>query len=340
MRALADVTYSPDLGLSQAQVVASRQQYGSNTLTPLPREPIWMKFIEKFDDPIIKILLAAALLSMFVELFQFAPRNASLALGLFLAALVALFVTRLSQWIPTFLFGSAIVIFFFGLILVPAHPLIEGLAVMIAVLLATGVAFAAEYKSDREFEALNAQKDSVRVKVTREGQFQTIALEEVVVGDLVDLETGDEIPADGRLLKSAELMVDQSLMTGESEPVKKMAQPQETAHGPDQPGCVYRGTQVVDGAAVMVVTEVGDATMLGQIAKRLGDAAGDEDEDQATSGQPETEEARVKKKLTISKAMTPLQVKLANLADLISKVGYAAAGLIFLALLARGFFIG
>jgi Ca2+-transporting ATPase len=299
-----------------------------------------MKFIEKFDDPIIQILLAAALLSMFVELFQHAPNNAGLALGLFAVGLVSLLVTRLSQWIPTLMFGSAIVIFFFGLVVAPAHPLIEGLAVMIAVMLATGVAFAAEYKSDREFEALNSQKDSLSVKVTRDGQFHTIPLEEVVVGDVVDLETGDEIPADGRLLKSAELMVDQSLMTGESEPVKKVAQPQETADGPDQPGCVYRGTQVVDGAAIMVVTEVGDATMIGQIAQRLGDAPIEEDEDETEAGQPETEAARVKKKLTISKALTPLQVKLANLADLISKVGYAAAVLIFFALLIRGFFVG
>jgi Ca2+-transporting ATPase len=338
MRTLAEISYSPEHGLSQAAVAESRQKFGANSLTPLPREPIWMKFIEKFDDPIIKILLAAALLSMFVELFQFAPRNAGLALGVFLAALIGLVVARLSQWIPTLMFGSAIAVFVFGLIIVPAHPLIEGLAVMIAVMLATGVAFAAEFKSDREFEALNAQKDSIRVKVTRDGHFQTIPLEEVVVGDIVDLETGDEIPADGRLLKSAELMVDQSLMTGESEPVKKAAHPNDTAEGPDQPGCVYRGTQVVDGAAIMVVTEVGDATMIGQIAKRLGD--GGDEEDEAEDGKPETEEARVKKKLTISKALTPLQVKLTDLADLISKVGYAAAVLIFIALLVRGFFLG
>ncbi len=64
---------------------------------------------------------------------------------------------------------------------------------MVAVVLATGVAFASEYKSDREFELLNAQKASLQVKVLREGQFHTIALEEVVVGDAVLLEMGDEI---------------------------------------------------------------------------------------------------------------------------------------------------
>src|SRR5258707_8118771 len=80
----------------------------------------------------------------------------------------------------------------------------------------------------------------------------------------------------------------------------------------------------------MVVTEVGDETMLGQIAKRL---SGDDEEVDAQGQQ-------VKDKLTISKAATPLQEKLTNLADLISKVGYAAAALIFVALLVRGFFVG
>ena len=57
-------------GLTADQVALSRQRFGSNRLTPLPREPIWKKFLAKFDEPIIKILLAAALLSMFVDLFQ------------------------------------------------------------------------------------------------------------------------------------------------------------------------------------------------------------------------------------------------------------------------------
>ncbi len=70
---------------------------------------------------------------------------------------------------------------------------------MVAVILATGVAFLSEYKSDREFEVLNAHKDSLHVKVLRDGAVHTVPLEEVCVGDAVVLETGDEIPADGRL---------------------------------------------------------------------------------------------------------------------------------------------
>src|SRR5262245_47180747 len=120
MRALAEIFQSlptnADTGLSPEGVAASRQRYGGNHLTPLPREPLWKKFIEKFDEPIIQILLAAALLSMFVDLFQASPVTAGVALVLVGGALGALYFTKRSQWIPTGMFVSAIVLFFVGLI--------------------------------------------------------------------------------------------------------------------------------------------------------------------------------------------------------------------------------
>src|SRR5262249_52329429 len=146
-----------------------------------------------------------------------------------------------------------------------------------------------------------------------------------------------EIPADGRLVKAAELNVDQSLMTGESEPVRKHARsPDDSAEGAEQPGCLYRGTQVVDGVGQMIVTEVGDATYLGQIARRLSA----EDDGEGEAEPADHEERRIRRKLTIAKQQTPLQLKLERLADLISKVGYVAAGAIFLALLVRGLVVG
>jgi Ca2+-transporting ATPase len=336
MRALAeiyrDLSTSPESGLPPDVVNRSRKQFGANRLTPLPREPLWKKFVEKFDEPIIKILLAAALLSMLVDLFKAkAYIDGGVGLGLLIVGSAALFLLRKGAWIPTFLFGLALVIFFTGVF--TGHALVEGLAVMVAVILATGVAFLSEYKSDREFEVLNAKKDALDVKVVRGGEFHTIPLEEVVVGDAVVLEMGDEIPADGRIVKAADLYVDQSLMTGESEPVRKQVRPaDDSADGPEQPGCVYRGTQVVDGLGQMAVTEVGDVTYLGQIARRLSAENGDDEAEAA----PDTEETRVKRKLTISKEQTPLQQKLTQLAELISKVGYWAAGLIFAALIFRG----
>jgi Ca2+-transporting ATPase len=330
---LQQLPTSPDKGLPSAAVAASVRRFGANRLTPLPRPPLWKKFLEKFDEPIIKILLGAALLSMIVDLFQAEKTLGGLGLGLVVLAVLGALVARRREWIPAILFTSAIVLFFFGLF--HQHFLVEGLAVMVAVILATGVAFASEYKSDREFEVLNAQKESLLAKVVRDGQFHTIPLEEVALGDVVLLEMGDEVPADGRLLKATELYVDQSLMTGESEAVRKQPGPaDDSAEGPDQPGCLYRGTQVVDGVGHLLVTEVGDATALGQIARRLSADAEEEE-----TG-PDSEENRVKRKLTISKELTPLQQKLKKLADLISLVGYIAAVLIFAAQVLHGILAG
>ncbi|AWM38602.1 Calcium-transporting ATPase [Gemmata obscuriglobus] len=317
-----------DAGLTDEQITDSRARFGPNRLTPLPREPVWKKFLDKFDDPIIRILLGASLLKIVVDLFEASTVAGVVALATVLVVLLGALVGRLGAWAPALAFALA-----GGLVGVSValdDPSYEGAAVMVAVLLATGVAFFSEYRSDQEFEKLNATRDAIRVKVTRGGGVQTIALEDAVVGDLVILEMGDEIPADGRIVRANELLVDQALMTGESEPVRKAAgPPDDTADGPDQPGCVFRGTQVVDGAGRMVVTNVGDDTMLGQIARRL-------------SGEPEPAgpQDRVAEKLTISKASTPLQEKLEALAGLISKIGYAAAVAIFIALLVRGLVVG
>jgi len=358
MRTLQEIEHlfpgAAENGLSAAAVAQSLHQFGINKLTPLPREPLWKKFLEKFDEPIIKILLAAALLSMFVDLFQIRAALAGIALAAVAFVIGGTLALRKGHWLPSILFASALVLFFAGLI-AARHPSIEGLAVMIAVILATGVAFLSEYKSDREFELLNAQKESLTVKVLRDGTIHTVPLEQVCVGDAVMLEVGDEVPADGRLVKATELYVDQSLMTGEAEPVRKRPQPpQENAEGPDQPGCLYRGTQIVDGVGQMLVTEVGDATALGQIARRLSAEKEEQDETRAGSVSdreelspsltlparaPFTQEKRIQRKLTISKELTPLQVKLKVLADLISSVGYLAAIVIFLALLVRGLFV-
>ncbi len=322
-----------EAGLTDAEVADSRARFGANRLTPLPRQPVWKKFLEKFDEPIIKILLAASLLKIVVDLFEAEPLTGGLALGSVLAVfLVAAFV-KIGDWVPAILFGLAGA--WVGVSIGIGHPSIEGLAVMVAVFLATGVAFMSEYRSDKEFEKLNAAKDSVRVKVNRDGAVHTVPLEEVVVGELVLLEMGDEIPADGRIVRSNELMIDQSLMTGESELVKKsVAGEDDISDGPDQPGCVFRATQVGDGVGLMVVTNVGDDTMIGQIARRL---SGEPDEPEAAAADhADTREERVQQKLTISKASTPLQEKLAVLAGLISKVGYIAAVAIFFALLLRG----
>jgi P-type Ca2+ transporter type 2C len=344
MRSLRDVRQlfpaACEKGLSSPEVSESLQRFGANHLTPLPREPLWKKFLSKFDDAIIKILLAATLLNSVVDLFGSSFLWGGISLALVTGVLIALSASKRKDAIPISMFGLAIALVAVSVGL--GQPSWDGLAVMLAVILATGVAFLSEYKSDKEFEVLNTRKESLRAKAVRDGEIQTLGLEEIVVGDLLVLEMGDEIPADGRLVKANELFVDQSLMTGESEPVRKQAAGEDSAaEGPEQPGCLYRGTQVTDGAGQMVVTDVGDMTMIGQIARRL--SLDDENETAAAdaiNSRPETSEERVQKKLTISKQQTPLQEKLAELARSISRVGYAAAIAIFVAMLARGIAAG
>src|SRR5436309_3980298 len=106
---------SAESGLPDEAVARSRQLFGANRLTPLPREPLWKKFLEKFDEPIIKILLAAALLSMFVDLFQDRADVAGIALGVVAAAAAGLAVLRQLKWLPSLMFVSAVILFLIGL---------------------------------------------------------------------------------------------------------------------------------------------------------------------------------------------------------------------------------
>ncbi len=99
MRPLSDILQklptTPDAGLSPDSVLASRKQFGENWLTPLPREPLWKKFLEKFDEPIIKILLAAALLSMVVDLFKDqAYKVGGFSVGLLILGVIAAYAAR------------------------------------------------------------------------------------------------------------------------------------------------------------------------------------------------------------------------------------------------------
>jgi Ca2+-transporting ATPase len=325
-------------GLSDREIAESRAKFGANRLTPLPKESAWKKFFEKFDEPIIKILLAATLLKIVVDLFDAESLAGIVAIASVFSVFVAALFFRIRDRIPSILFGLAFIWIIVSVAI--GSPSYESFAVLLAVILATGVAFFSEYRSDKEFEKLNAAKDSVRVKVHRNAAVQTILIEEIVVGDLVFLEMGDEIPADARLVKTNDLMIDQSLMTGESEPVKKApAGVDDTSDGPEELGCVFRGTQVVNGVGQLVVTNVGDDTMIGQIARRLSGEP-ETEVSPITTAAPGSREERIHHKLTISKASTPLQEKLEVLARLISKIGYSAAIAIFLVLLARGLWSG
>lgn len=179
---------------------------------------------------------------------------------------------------------------------------LDTVAIFIAVFLATGISFASEYKSNREFEVLNAHRDDIPVKVIRDGMPRIIPARDVVVGDLILLEAGDIVPADGYCRGSDGLFLDEATFTGESEPIRKKTDDE-----------LYKGTFVRGGKGQMQSAAVGDATRMGTIAQSLGI-------DHTTP--------------------TPLTEKLTGLAGIISWFGYIMAALIILSLLIRGYFMG
>ena len=144
-------------GLTDAEVLQSREAHGVNVLTPPERESLWSKFMEKFQDPLIRILLVAGVLSIGIACYEY--------------------------WGLHSAHGAAV---FF-----------EPIGIFIAILLATGLAFYFEMMADREFAILNQVNDDEPVKVIRGGNTIEIPKRDVVVGDLVILSTGDEVPADG-----------------------------------------------------------------------------------------------------------------------------------------------
>ena len=159
-------------GLSNEEVIRSREQYGANVLTQLEKSPWWVKFLQKFADPLIIILLVAGLLSIGISFYEYFGLHES------------------------------------------SDVFFEPVGIFIAILLATGLAFLFEYKADKEFSILNKVNDDELVTVIREGHHRQIAKKDVVVGDIVIIGTGDEIPADGELLESVLLNVDESSLTG------------------------------------------------------------------------------------------------------------------------------
>lgn len=149
-----------------------------------------------------------------------------------------------------------------------AEVFLEPLGILSAILLATLIGFWLEVSADRKFEILNRVNDDIPVKVRRSGAVREIPRRDVVVGDVVLLDTGDEVPADGRLVDSLSMGVDESTLTGEPL-AHKNHNPGEN-EGKDAtyaPDMVMRGTTVVEGRGTMVVTAVGDSTEQGHVYK-------------------------------------------------------------------------
>ncbi|WP_281643982.1 calcium-translocating P-type ATPase, PMCA-type [Bacteroides zoogleoformans] len=241
------------MGLTDEQVRKSRAEHGVNLLAPPKRPSLWKLYLEKFEDPVVKVLLVAALFSLIISIIE--------------------------------------------------NEYAETVGIIMAVLLATGIGFFFEYDAGKKFDLLNAVNEETLVKVIRNGRVHEIPRKEVVVGDIVLLETGEEVPADGRLLEAISLQVNESNLTGEPVVSKTTLEADFDEEATYASNCILRGTTIVDGHGTMCVEAVGDATEIGKVARQ--------------STEQSTEP-------------TPLNIQLTKLANLIGKIGFSVAGLAFL----------
>ena len=143
----------------------------------------------------------------------------------------------------------------------------ETIGIFIAILLATFISTISEYGSEKAFIKLQEEASKIKSRVRRDGKIQEIDTSEVVVGDIVILETGDKIPADGILLKGS-LSVDESILNGESKESKKESYQKGSIKNNYQ---LYRGTTIYSGLGEMEVTKVGVDTLYGKLALELGE---------------------------------------------------------------------
>ena len=255
-------------GLTAIEVEESRARHGENVLTPPRRPSMWKLYLEKYEEPMVRILLVAAV-----------------------ASLVLAFVKG---------------------------DFVETIGIIAAVILATTVGFYFERDAARKFDVLTQLGEEQPVKVVREGRIMEIPRRDVVVDDVVLVETGDEVPADGRLLEATDLQVDESSLTGEPMTVKMSIENQRSTAEGEVKGemrndgadmgaypinVLLRSSMVLGGSGCFVVTAVGDSTEIGHVARQAAELTG---------------------------VKTPLNIQLDKLAKVISKVGGLLSVLSFL----------
>ena len=239
-------------GLTQAEVAENRRKYGENQLTPPAKISMWKLYLEKFEDPIIRILLVATCISLVLAIIE--------------------------------------------------NNFVETIGIFLAIFLSTAIGFYFERDATKKFEILNTLEEEQPVKVRRNGEVQEVMRKDLVVGDVILIETGDEIPADARLVETVDLQVNESALTGELITTKTAHCTQETTNEAYPANVILRSSMVMSGRGVAVVTAVGDQTEIGKVSQ------------QAT---------------TQTNIKTPLNVQLEKLAKLISKIGSAVAILTF-----------
>ena len=318
-------------GLTDAQVLESRAKHGVNVLTPPEEESVWQKIKDCMHFWLLKVDLAifviATLAAIVLPLTGYSHEGLWIAPVLsfilfFLTYLVAYLGGEWNEEDKEFDIDSLFTILLFALLLSGSiafyngvyggvsgwGPYLELIGIAAAVLLATTVAHILEAQNEKTFKSLNEVNDDTLVKTIRNNNVCQIPRKDVVVGDIILLEAGEEVPADAELLECMNLTMDESSLTGEPQCGKTIIEADFDKDATYPSNHIMKGCNVMEGDCVARVFAVGDATACGKVFEAA----------QVRDGEA-----------------TPLSEKLDELAGLITKTSYGLAILIVLGRLVR-----
>ena len=354
-------------GLTDAQVLESRAKFGANVLTPPEEDSLWNQIKEVCNHPIaiamfvliaLSAILAGVLVGSMGSSIWVMPAIVSVATLLILIVgffggfgdplfkiLITAFVLSMGISIYEYEWNNAEWTAFF-----------EPIGIIVALILATSIAFWLEKNNEKTFQSLNQSNDDEPVKVIRNGQVCQVPRKDIVVGDIVKLETGEEVPADCKLLDCLNLTVDESSLTGELQATKSL-NPNAYRDATYKANEIKKGTNIIEGYCTAEVSQVGMNTECGEVYKSLNEGAeitvgwfvknnttgeivgkystedeandaleeylGKHEDDDVVVEQPLIDRMRVRKG-----SETPLSRKLNGLADWITKASYWIAAFI------------
>lgn len=361
------------IGLTDAQVLESRVKFGANVLTPPEEDSLWDQIKEVCKHP-IAITMACLIVATAILAGILAGSMGAMIWVMPAIVVVATLLILIVGFFGGFgdpLFKILITAFVLSMGISiyeyewnPVHEgdwtvFFEPIGIIVALVLATSIAYFLEKKNEKTFQSLNQTNDEVPVKVYRNGHMCEVPRMDIVVGDIVRLDTGEEIPADGELLESQNLIVNESSLTGELQATKTTNPERFDANATYKSNEIKKGTTIIEGFCTAEIKKVGDATESGEVYRSLNE--GDEvkvgwllkdksndsiigkynTEDEANDAleeylgehedadvvveQPLIDRMRVRKG-----SETPLSKKLNGLADWITNASYVLAVLIII----------
>ena len=311
-------------GLTDAQVLESRQKYGVNVLTPPDKETLWDVLketcmhwivISMFALIVVSAIAAGVLCGGMGSIIWSMP--AIIAFATVLILIVGFFGgfedPLFKILIMAFVLSIGISIYEFVWVGAGFKTFFEPIGIIVALVLATSIAFFLERSNEKTFQSLNEVNDDTLVKVIRNNNVCQVPRKDIVVGDIVLLESGEEIPADCELLESLNLSVNESSLTGELQAAKTTNPELFDKEATYASNLIMKGTIILEGYCTAKVLAVGDMTESGKVFEAA----------QVDEG-----------------GSTPLSEELDGLADLITKASYVFAALIIIGRLFIYFYEG